>query len=66
MEVSGDLHAMLQQHQDMMEQMRVDASPQMVERMKQDPMYQMLQSGGLLKLMEEHQRSIDRMLARGG
>lgn len=66
MEISGDLHAMLQQHQDMMEQMRVDASPQMVERMKQDPMYRMLQSGGLLKLMEEHQRSIDRMLARGG
>lgn len=63
METSGDLHEMLQQHQDMMQSMQVDASPTMLARMKADPMWQMLESGELIELMAEHQQNIDRMLA---
>jgi hypothetical protein len=63
METSGDLHEMLQQHQAMMETMRVDSSPSMLARMDADPMWQMLESGELIELMAEHQQNIDRMLA---
>lgn len=61
---SGDLHEMLQQHQQMMETMRVDTGPSMITRMDNDPMWQMLKSGELIKLMEEHQRAIDQMLGK--
>lgn len=61
---SGDLHEMLQQHQQMMETMRVDTSPSMITRMDNDPMWQMLRSGELIKLMEEHQDAIDQMLGK--
>ena len=61
---SGDLHAMLQQHQQMMETMRVDTSPSMITRMDNDPMWQMLKSGELIELMEEHQNAIDQMLGK--
>ncbi len=61
---NGDLHEMLQQHQQMMETMRTDTSPSMITRMDNDPMWQMLKSGELIKLMEEHQQAIDEMLAK--
>ena len=64
MEQSGDLHAMLQKHQDMMSRMQASLTPQMQEQMRADPMWQMLSSGELIRLMEEHQGDIDRMLAR--
>lgn len=64
MEQSGDVHAMLQQHQDMMSRMQASLTPQMQEQMRADPMWQMLSSGELIRLMEEHQGDIDRMLAR--
>jgi hypothetical protein len=64
MESSGDLHEMLQRHQQMMEAMQVDASPAMLDRMENDPMWQMLESGELIELMEQHQQNIDRMLGR--
>ena len=64
MEQSGDVHSMLQQHQDMMSRMQASLTPQMQEQMRADPMWQMLSSGELIRLMEEHQGDIDRMLAR--
>lgn len=64
MEHSGEMHTMLQQHQDMMSRMQASLSPQMLETMRNDPMWQMLDSGELIRLMEEHQGDIDRMLAR--
>ena len=64
MEHSGEMHAMLQQHQDMMSQMQSSLSPQMLELMSTDPMWRMLGSGDMIRLMEEHQGDIDRMLAR--
>lgn len=66
MERNGELHAMLQQHQEMMQRMQVDASPQMLEIMRNDPMWQMLDSGEMITLMEEHQEDINRMLAQPG
>lgn len=64
LEHSGEMHAMLQQHQNMMSQMQASLTPQMLELMRSDPMWQMLGSGELIRLMEEHQGDIDRMLAR--
>lgn len=64
MEHSGEMHAMLQQHQNMMSQMQASLSPQMLELMRNDPMWRMLGSGEMIGLMEEHQGDIDRMLAR--
>ena len=65
-ERSGELHTMLQQHQAMMQQMQASASPQMLEIMRNDPMWQMLESGELIKEMEEHQDDINQMLAQPG
>jgi predicted PurR-regulated permease PerM len=66
MEASGELHDMLQQHQAMMQQMQASATPQMLERMKSDPMWQMLSSGELIRLMEQHQQQLDSMLGVQG
>ena len=57
-EQSGEIHTMLQQHQAMMQQMQASASPQMLEIMRKDPMWQMLDSGELIKEMERHQNDI--------
>lgn len=54
---------MLGSHQPMMEQMRAGATPQMTDRMPQDPMWQMLDAS-MVDLMEQNQAQIDRMLAR--
>lgn len=64
LEHSGEMHTMLQQHQNMMSQMQAGLSPQMLQIMRDDPMWQMLESGDMIPLMEEHQGDIDRMLAR--
>lgn len=64
LETTGEMHTMLQQHQRMMEQMRVSTTPQMTKIMEQDPMWQMLHSGQMIELMEQHQAEIDEMLAR--
>ena len=47
-----------------MSQMQAGLSPQMLEIMRNDPIWQMLESGDMIGLMEEHQCDIDRMLAR--
>lgn len=66
MEQSGELHTMLQQHQAMMQQMQASASPQMLELMRRDPMWQMLESGELIDEMARHQADINRLLAQPG
>ena len=65
-EQSGTAHEMLQEHQRMMERMRVDASPQMIQLMDNDPMWQMLRSGDMIAQMEQHENDISRMLAEPG
>ena len=64
MERSGRMHEMLQDHQDMLDRMRSDASPQMLEMMKDDPMTQMMRSGEMIRMQEQHQAELDRMLGR--
>jgi hypothetical protein len=64
MERSGQMHEMLQNHQEMLDRMRSDASPQMREMMKNDPMTQMMRSGEMIRMQEQHQAEIDRMLGR--
>jgi hypothetical protein len=65
LEASGDVRTMVEQHQGMMDQMRVNATPQMLQLMNADPMWQMMRSGEYVRLLEEHEENIDRMLARG-
>ena len=63
--VAGDgLARMVQQHQAMMDQMRVSLSPTMTEQMNRDPMWQMMRSGAFIPLLQAHEDDIDRMLAR--
>ena len=65
LEANGDARTMVEAHQAMMDQMRVSATPQMLELMNTDPMWQMMRSGEYSRLLEEHEENIDRMLARG-
>jgi hypothetical protein len=51
-------------HAVMMQRMRVDASPAMVERMRTDPMWQMMRDPRWIRLMEQDQAGLDRMLGR--
>jgi hypothetical protein len=64
LEQSGTMRQMLRQHQDMLSQMQATMTPQMLQMMRNDPMWQMLQSGEIIRLQEEHEGDIDRMLAR--
>jgi hypothetical protein len=57
---------MVEQHQAMMDVMRVNAPPEMLRLMNEDPMWQMMRSGDYVRLLEQHEQNIDRMLARGG
>lgn len=62
---TGRLQGMLEQHQQMMEQMRVSLSPQMQQMMDADPMWQLMRNGDFTQMMEDQQQQIDRMLGRG-
>ena len=64
MEQSGQMHGMMQQHQDMLDRMRSDASPQMQREMENDPLTQMMRSGDMMRMQEQHQAEMDRMLGR--
>lgn len=66
LEADGHVGTMVEQHQAMMDQKRANATPQMLELMNNDPMWQMMPSGEYLRLLEEHEANIDDMLARGG
>lgn len=65
MEQSGEMHDVAERHRQMLEQMQTNASPQMLDLMNNDPMWQMMRSGEWARLDEEHQEDIDRMLGRG-
>ena len=65
-ESNSDVQSMIDQHQAMMDQMRVSATPQMQQLMNDDPMWQMMRSGEFIKLLEEHEGDIDQMLGRTG
>jgi hypothetical protein len=64
LEQSGTMRQMLRRHQDMLSQMQASMTPQMLQMMRNDPMWQMLQSGDMIRLQEEHEADIGRMLAR--
>lgn len=66
LEAGGGARTMVEAHQAMMDQMRVSATPQMLQLMNSDPMWQMMRSGEYVRLLEEHEENIDQMLARGG
>ncbi len=58
-----DNQQMLDGHEGMMDQMRGSVTPQMTNLMPADPMRQML-SPETIRLMEQNQEQIDRMLGR--
>jgi hypothetical protein len=62
---SGEMQAMFDQHKQMLEQMRVDASPKTLQLMDADPMWKLMQTGMYTKMLEDWQKQIDRMLGRG-
>ena len=66
LEAGGDVRTMVERHQAMMDEMRATATPQMLELMNDDPMWQMMRSGEYIRLLEEHEENIDRMLGRSG
>jgi hypothetical protein len=66
LEADGEVRTMVDLHQAMMDHMRVTATPQMLQLMNADPMWQMMRSGQYISLLEEHEENIDQMLARGG
>jgi hypothetical protein len=55
---------MLEQHRAMMEQMRASATAQMMQMMANDPMWQMLDSGDMIRMMEDAEADMDRMMGR--
>lgn len=57
-------HPYSTEHNAMMQRMRVDASPAMVERMRSDPMWRMMRKPRSIRLMEQEQAGLDRMLGR--
>ena len=64
MEQSGDMHDVLERHRQMLQRMRDVATPEMLELMNNDPMWQMLRRQDWARLDEEHQADIDRMLGQ--
>lgn len=62
---TGEAQGMLDQHQAMMDQMRVNATPQMLQLMDSDPMWQIMRTGEFADMMSDQQQEIDRMLGRG-
>lgn len=55
--------SMAQQHQTMLDQMRVSVPQQMLDQMARDVMWRQMLAGEL-RTMEEHEEGLDRMLAR--
>lgn len=65
MEHSGEMEEILEKHRVMLQQMESNASPQMLELMNNDPMWQMMRSERWARLEEQHKADIDRMLGKG-
>lgn len=57
--------AMLERHQHMQEQMRLDTSPQMLNLMNADPMWSQMRNAEYTRMLEDQQDEIDRMLGKG-
>ena len=57
--------AMLARHQHMQEQMRLDTSPQMLDNMNADPMWDQMRNAEYTTMLEDQQDEIDRMLGKG-
>jgi hypothetical protein len=64
MEMSGEMHDMLERHRVMLDRMQEDASPAMLRLMNEDPMWQMMRSPEWARMDEEHQRDVERMLGK--
>lgn len=45
---------------------RIARTPQMLQHMNDDPMWQMMRSGEFIELLEKHEGDIDQMLGRAG
>ena len=65
MEQTGEMHDVLEQRRQMLQQMQDNASPAMLQLMNNDPMWQMMRSEDWARMDEEHQADIDRMLGKG-
>jgi hypothetical protein len=52
------------EHTVMMQRMQVDSTPLMLEQMRTDPMWQMMLDPRYIRLMEQEQAGLDRMLGR--
>ena len=65
MEQTGEMHDVLDQHRQMLQQMQDNASPAMLQLMNKDPMWQMMRSQDWARMDEQHQADIDRMLGKG-
>jgi len=61
---SGEMEAMFDGHKQMLEQMRVDVSPQMLRLMDADPMWKLMRTGMFTKMLEDWQKQVDSMLGR--
>lgn len=57
-------HPYRAQHEAMMQRMRAGVTPAMVEQMRIDPMWRMMREDRYVRLMEQDQAQIDRMLGR--
>ena len=64
MEQSGEMSRMLEQHRQMIARMQENASPAMLELMRNDPMWQMMRTPEWAQMDEQHQADIDRMLGK--
>ena len=62
---TGRAQDMLDRHEAMMEQMRIDATPQMLGLMDADPMWKLMRNGEFARMMVDQQAQLDRMLGRG-
>jgi ABC-type lipoprotein release transport system permease subunit len=60
---NGQMQQMFDQHERMLERMRVDASPQMLNIMNADPMWKLMRTGMYTKMLEEYQHQLNQMLA---
>lgn len=64
MEQTGEMQTLWERHRQMLMRMQNDVSPAMLQEMKADPMWQMLRSDDWIRMDEEHQADINRMLGR--
>ena len=62
--VEAAVHPYRWEHDAMLQQMRVDVTPAMVALMNDDPVWRLMRDPNHIRLAEQEQADIDRMLAR--